>query len=71
MERLREGDPIARLEAGAYILMLTGADEEKAQMVMARIEGTFRKTYRHSKARITYRIAKLSQEVKKSDRISP
>lgn len=59
LEGLRVGDPIARLEAGAYILLLTGADEEKARMVMDRLDMAFHKTYRHSKARLTYRVTAL------------
>ena len=36
LEKLRTGDPIARLEAGSYVIMLTGADEENARLVFGR-----------------------------------
>ena len=66
LEGLREGDPVARLEAGSYILMLTGADEEAARAVMARLEGTFRRTYRHSRARLIWQVTKLSEKTEES-----
>lgn len=56
---LRGGDPVARLEAGSYILMLPGADVENAQMVMGRIDSSFHKIYRRSKARLTYCVTAL------------
>lgn len=59
MEGLRGGDPVARLEAGSYVLMLPGADEENAWAVMGRIDSSFHRIYRHSKARLTYCISKL------------
>lgn len=59
LEGLRAGDPVARLEAGSYIFMLSGANTEKAQIVMSRIDRTFHKTYRHSQAGITYHTAQL------------
>ncbi len=64
LDSLREGDPVARLEAGAYILMLTGANVEHTQMVISRLDRTFHKTYRHSRADITYHIAELPFEDK-------
>lgn len=59
LEKLRTGDPIARLEAGSYILMLTGADEESARLVISRIDCAFHRTYRHSGAKLSYRVADL------------
>ena len=59
LEKLRTGDPIARLEAGSYILMLTGADEENARLVASRIDCAFHRTYRHSTAKLSYRVANL------------
>lgn len=59
LEKLRTGDPVARLEARSYILMLTGADLEKAQLVTGRIDCAFHKTYRHSRASLTFRMAAL------------
>lgn len=62
LERLRAGDPVARLEADSYILMLTGAGTEDARLVMGRIDSDFHRVYRHSKADLTYRIASLQSE---------
>lgn len=62
LERLRAGDPVARLEADSYILMLTGAGAEDARLVMGRIDCDFHRVYRHSKADLTYRIAALQSE---------
>ena len=59
LEGLRAGDPVARLDAGSYILMLTGASEGNARMVMERIERTFHKVYSHSRACISFRVAPL------------
>ncbi len=62
LEGLRGGDPVARLEAGSYILMLTGAGIGEARLVLGRLEYSFRKTYRRSKASLIYHIAALSPE---------
>ena len=43
LEGLRVGDPVARLEAGSYILMLTGANEENAHLVISRLDSSFHK----------------------------
>lgn len=59
LEGLRTGDPVARLDAGSYILMLTGASEENAQAVMERIDRMFHKAYSHSQACISFRITAL------------
>lgn len=59
MEKLRTGDPIARLEAGSYIFMLTGACVEDARIVAGRIDSAFHRTYRHSKARLTFQVTDL------------
>lgn len=59
LEGLRLGDPVARLEAGTYIMMLAGADKERAQLVANRLDSSFHKTYRHSKARLLYQFAEL------------
>lgn len=56
---LRVSDPVARVEVGAYILLLTGADEEHAKLVVNRLDIDFHKTYRRSKANLTYHIAAL------------
>lgn len=62
LDGLRVGDPVARLEAGSYILMLTGASIENAQMVMGRIDYNFHSTYRYSKAKLNYQIEPLKKE---------
>lgn len=62
LEGLRTGDPVARLEANSYIVMLTGATVERASYVMGRIDREFHKTYRHSKAHLNYQIAPLNLE---------
>lgn len=62
LKSLRTGDPMARLETGSYILMLTGADMENARLVMNRIDRAFHTAYRRSHADITYHIAVLSSE---------
>lgn len=62
LEKLRSGDPVARLGADSYILLLIGANEENARLVMGRIDTDFHRTYRHSNANITYRIAPLRRE---------
>ena len=62
MEGLRTGDPVARLEAGSYILMLTGTDTENAQIVIGRLDRAFHKTYRHSSAQLTFKLSQLSPE---------
>ncbi len=59
LEKLRTGDPIARLEAGSYVVMLTGADEENARLVFGRIDCAFHRTYRHSGAQLSFQVADL------------
>lgn len=61
LDGLRTGDPVARLEAGSYILMLPGASKEDAQMVMGRIDYKFHSTYRYSKAKLNYQIESLKK----------
>lgn len=58
-EGLRTGDPVARIAAGSYILMLTGANAEHAQVVTNRLACSFHKTYRHSNARLNFRLSAL------------
>ena len=65
IEGLRTGDPVARLEAGSYILILTGTDLENAQVVTGRLDNAFHKTYRHSKAQLTFRMSRLSPNKEK------
>ena len=62
LEGLRTGDPVARLEAGSYILMLTGTDTENARIVISRLDRAFHKTYRHSSAQLTFKLSQLNPE---------
>lgn len=57
---LRTGDPIARLNAGSYVMMLTGASEENAQVVIERLDRAFHRAYSHSKACLSFRVFPLS-----------
>lgn len=41
LKTLRAGDPVARLNAGSYIVLLSGASEENARKVMDRIDRAF------------------------------
>lgn len=59
LDCLRTGDPISRLNADSYILMLTGASEENARLVTERIDRAFHKAYSHSKACLSFRILPL------------
>lgn len=62
LEGLRTGDPVARLDASSYILMLTGASMEDARNVAERIDRTFHKVYSHSRACISFRMSVLEPE---------
>lgn len=66
LDGLRAGDPVARLDATSYILMLTGTTEENAQLVTERLEKAFRRAYSHSKACISFRMSPLEAERKVS-----
>ncbi len=59
LEGLRTADPVARLDAASYILLLTGASVENAQAAISRMDRMFHKTYTHSRANISYRIFAL------------
>ena len=59
MEGLRTGDLVARLDAGSYIVMLTGASAESTRTVLQRVEQMFRKAYTNSNAHITFRTSQL------------
>lgn len=59
MEGLRTGDLVARLDAGSYIVMLSGASVENARLVTQRVEQRFRRTYANSGAHITFRMSSL------------
>lgn len=60
LDGLRAGDPVARLDAASYILMLTGSSPDNARLVTERLDRAFRKAYSHSKARISFRMSPLS-----------
>lgn len=64
LEGLRAGDPVARLDAVSYILMLTGTSMEKARFVTERIDRAFRKAYSHSRACIFFRMSQLEPDNK-------
>lgn len=59
LEGLRTGDLVARLDAGSYIVMLTGASVESTRAVIRRVEQQFRRTYANSSAHITFRTSPL------------
>lgn len=59
MDSLRAGDPVAKLDVSSYVLMLTGSTPADARNVAARIDRTFRKTYSHSRACLSFQIALL------------
>ncbi len=59
MEGLRTGDLVARLDAGSYIVMLSGASVENAWQVAGRVEQKFRRAYANSNANITFRMSSL------------
>lgn len=67
-EGLRAGDPVARLAAGSYILMLTGTDTDHARIVISRLDCSFHKIYRHSSARLTFRLSALDPEEQKVEK---
>lgn len=62
LEGLRTGDPVARLDASSYIVMLSGASAENAGVVMERIDRAFHKAYSHSQACISYRVSALEPD---------
>ena len=62
LDGLRAGDPVARLDATSYILMLTGSSPDHARLVADRLEKAFRKAYSHSKACISFRMSPLESE---------
>lgn len=59
LEGLRTGDLVARLDAGSYIVMLTGASAESTRAVIQRVEQRFHKAYASSSARISFRMSQL------------
>ena len=69
-EGLRTGDPIARLDAGSYILLLAGSSVENAWNAMDRIDRTFHKVYSHSKACITFRVLPVIPDAAAGEKIT-
>ena len=66
---LRTGDPVARLTAGSYIVMLTGADTESAQIVINRLDCLFHRIYRRSRARLSFRTSALCPEKEEEEKL--
>lgn len=62
LKGLRGGDPVARLDAHSYIVMLNGSNAENARMVMNRIDNQFHSMYRNSKAKLVFKIEPLKPE---------
>lgn len=62
LEGLRVGDPVARVDAASYILLLTGTSVENAEIVTERINRTFHKAYSHSRACISFRMSALKPD---------
>ena len=60
LKTLRCGDPIARLNAGSYIVLLSGASLDNARVVTERIERVFRASYPRSKAYLDYKAYPLT-----------
>lgn len=59
LRTLRAGDPVARLNAGSYIVLLSGASEENARSVMERIDRAFHTSYPRSRAFLSSKIYPL------------
>ena len=59
LKTLRAGDPVARLNAGSYIVLLSGASEDDSRRVMERIERAFRNAYPRSRAYLDYTLHPL------------
>ena len=59
LKTLRAGDPVARLNAGSYIVLLSGASIDDSHRVMERIERAFRNSYPRSKAYLDYQLYPL------------
>ncbi len=59
LKTLRAGDPVARLNAGSYIVLLSGASEENARKVMERIDRAFHASYPRSRAHLDCRYYPL------------
>lgn len=60
LEGLRAGDPVAKLNQNSYVVLLSGASEENARVVMERLKSKFTKLYSHSQALIDYQVCPLS-----------
>ncbi|HBA50180.1 MAG TPA: hypothetical protein DCZ91_20785 [Lachnospiraceae bacterium] len=61
LNSLRSGDPVAKLDAVSYVVMLTGTSFADAQNVAMRIDRTFRRMYSHSRACLSFRTALLEE----------
>ena len=63
LENLRRGDPVARLNAGSFITLLSGVCETNASLISRRIDNAFHRRYRSSKAELDFRTFMLRPEV--------
>ena len=59
LKTLRAGDPVARLNAGSYVVLLSGATTENARTVMERIDRAFHTAYPRSRAHLACRYYPL------------
>lgn len=59
LEGLRAGDPMSKLNQTSYVVLLSGASEENARMVMERLKTKFTRLYSHSQALIDYQVCPL------------
>lgn len=59
LKTLRAGDPVARLNAGSYVVLLSGATTENARTVMDRIDRAFHTAYPRSRAHLACRYYPL------------
>lgn len=62
LEGLRAGDSVAMLDQTSYVVLLPGATEETAQIVVERLRNNFVRLYSHSRARIHYDIFSLTAD---------
>ena len=57
--RLRRGDVVSRFSGAQYVLMLPGATQEDAVMVMDRILSTFHSKHRFNCLELVYKVRAL------------
>lgn len=59
LKTLRSGDPVARLNAGSYVVLLSRATKENTRVVIERIDRAFHTAYPRSRAHLDYRVYPL------------